>query len=261
MYRLEIKQSMSLKGCHETSVSPSDILGGIKTFAKGPGFYCSSLDEKWTLPEDYIAWAKQGLKQGGDKGLSDAVTYAKRSVCRTIDSLLRRHFMTVFLGRQYPDRIDALVKVGLTVPEIIHDLVIDPRNQIEHDYRIPTLKEAKHAVELAELLLRSLEHDIGVYPPVLVWPELQSLQSYSPAQGHYFEITGFGSHPILFVDLFQDEQSVKIIDIESNEIQSASLSRFQSADSIELAKLLRTQYSHGGYPREFFDLFKATLGL
>lgn len=242
-------------------VTPKDILDGVRTFSPGSGFYCHSLDGDWTSSDEYLAWAKKGLDEGGQKGRSDTVTYAKRAVCRTIDSILLRHHMRVLLQKSYPERMDALVQIGLSVPDIVHDLVIDPRNQIEHEYRLPTVDQARHAIELAELFLTSIEQEIALYPPVLLWPGLNYQSTSSENKGHRFEITRFGSHPLLFVDLFQNPHCVKIVDPGYQEIRWTSLTDFTVSESIALGKFVHAKQSGMGCDCKFFELFKETLGI
>jgi hypothetical protein len=68
---------------------------------------------------------------------------------------MRCNHLGCFLHHNYPDKITMLSRVGLSIPKIIHELIIDPGNDVEHSYTPLTEERAAHAVELAGLFLQA----------------------------------------------------------------------------------------------------------
>src|ERR1700722_13259932 len=95
----------------------------------------SSLYEVWVAAETYLDWAQAGLLEGNANGFDTALTYAKRAACRRIDGFLAYNHLSKFDRKSYPEKCDILRKVGINIPSIVHDLVIDPRNESEHRYQ------------------------------------------------------------------------------------------------------------------------------
>src|SRR5690349_21903094 len=117
-----------------TSLIPVlDLLDAARTIPVGEICTCNWLED-WIPAADFLAWAQQGLAGGGAHGLSDAITYAKRAVASRIDALALFNHLRPILRSSYPRRMEALQEIGIDVPEVVHDLVIDPRNDLEHDY-------------------------------------------------------------------------------------------------------------------------------
>ncbi len=71
-----------------------------------------------------------------------------------------------WVGGTYPSKIEMLQKVGIELKTVIYELVIDIRNDIEHSYSRATEKQARHAVELAEMAFPPLVAEASVWATV-----------------------------------------------------------------------------------------------
>ena len=91
---------------------------------------------------DYLAWAQRGLKQDDLNGRDAAVCYVKRAVCRYIDGLLACNHLGKYLGKDQKEKLDLLLRIDLQIPTIVRDLVINQRNDIEHEYQPATAVQA-----------------------------------------------------------------------------------------------------------------------
>ena len=80
-------------------------------------------------------------------GYDLAVCYAKRAVCRLIDSLIHHNHLRKWMRSNYPPKIAMLKQVGIEVKSVVRELIIDSRNDIEHSYSTPTESQARHAVD------------------------------------------------------------------------------------------------------------------
>src|SRR5206468_2529924 len=72
-----------------------------------------------------------------------------------------KNWLHVFASRNqsYPVRIEALTQIGIRIPSIVRDLVIEPRNILEHTYELPSKRQAQHALDVADLMLRATDSE------------------------------------------------------------------------------------------------------
>ena len=82
------------------------------------------------------------FKVKDDWRLVSTVAYAKRAVCCVIDTLILIHHLEYAKKCNYPVKIDGLTSIGIDVDNIIQELIIDPRNEMEHKYKVPEPKES-----------------------------------------------------------------------------------------------------------------------
>ena len=203
---------------------------------------CLNLDLGWLAYDVYMTWARRGFEEGDAYGLSNCVVYAKRAVCRRIDALLWSHHLRGFMGSNYPKKIETLGRIGIPIPGIVHELVIDPRNAMEHVYEGPNAASAERALGLADLLLRATQEEDARRPIVaLNWGILGG--SSSSAEGMTVRFRGHGREPMLFIDVFAEPHSVKIVDGANNEVRYTELDSFKPGEAIELARIISRHYS------------------
>src|SRR5262245_15594338 len=135
-----------------TKVAAQDLLTGAQLIRVNQASTCS-LNRNWTVPATYLEWARRGYREGDEHGLANAITYAKRAACCRIDRLIHNYHLQRFHRTKFPVKIQALEGLGIPVPGVIQELIINPRNELEHDYVPADSRTARHALEIAELFL------------------------------------------------------------------------------------------------------------
>ncbi len=234
---------MQVRSFVRKEVEPADILTAARTIPANNVWTCNWFEKGWVPPEEYLQWAKRGLQQPQDEySMSNAICYAKRVVCRIIDALILGNHLRHFLSKNYPTKIQALCDIGISIPPIVHELIIDPRNQLEHDYKRPELSKAKHAVQIADLFLNATEKELKRKPIVALRWNVLFMHSES-IQESKVEFKGFSKEPMLFVDVFTEPVEVKTVHPEDHEISFTLLDCFTEEQSLELAKKLREHYT------------------
>lgn len=231
-------------------VAPSDILDAARTIQR-VGFNLWDLTPKhWVPATTYLDWARSGLKTGGEQGFTTAVMHAKRAVCRMIDGLVLRNHLTAFQNKNYPKKMDGLFKIGIGVPDVVHKLVIDARNELEHKYTLAGKTDAKDAVDLADLVLRATKEETDASSIITVGGSISYSSECHEEDGANVETVAFRSlseRPMLFVDVFEEPVCVKIVHPQDGEICFAELTQFNDNESIEFARILRGDGMPGSY--------------
>jgi hypothetical protein len=218
-------------------VDPEDLLDAAKTIATGEVSCCHWLTD-WVQPATFLEWARRGLQEGDERGLSDAITYAKRSAACRIDTLTLYNHLAVLARAKYPVKIEALRELGIDALDVVQELVFEPRNDLEHAYQTPRLAAARHAVDVAELFLKVTEAEYQRASIVAVhWNLMCSFSSSTQMEFH-----GFADHPMLFVDVFDKTPRAGIVDPVHGETRAADLPRFTKEQAITLARILRGNY-------------------
>jgi len=133
-----------------SEIPPVDLLDAARTIRIGH-LDCCDWAPRWAPAQTFLEWAHRGLEDGGGYGLSNAIGYAKQTVACRIDGILRSYRVRALERANYPAKIDVLNELGVSIPQIIKELVIDPRNEVEHKYHMPTRQAARQAIEIAEL--------------------------------------------------------------------------------------------------------------
>jgi hypothetical protein len=258
---------MATKQFTETQVDPIDILDGTRTLSRKQPMWTMDAIPQWIKAEEYLTWAKDGLHWNTSFGFDVAVCYAKRAVCRLIYSFLIHNHLRD-RERNYPEKIELLRRIGVVIPDIAHDLVIDPRNDIEHGYQGARRDQARHAVQLAELLLKSL----------WVESQLPALISLGLNYGPMFHSAdndgeprpwGYGQYPkdtMLVVDMLCTRPKVLLIDHAAEEARFSALGDFTKPQAIDLVMQLREQLAEThrfmlGCPGIHFADFRRRLGI
>jgi hypothetical protein len=224
-------------------VAPQDVIDAVKSLHVYRRTRCNWLTE-WLSEEQMLGWAKDSLDRNDERGNADALTWAKRAVCARIDRCLTLCLLSEIAPREYPSRVEILRKVGVELPDVVHELVIKPRNELEHLYRLPPDQSvARHAVEIAQLSLRATEaylsgrlNECRCACIALNWNVL--FRSTRSGESRTLEFQGFANKPMVFVDVFDDLIKVKIIDPVAGEIRFTCLPDFDKSKTIQLCTLL-----------------------
>lgn len=128
---------ISMKKLALVPILPVDLLDAARTIRIGHIRSCDWLP-RWAPALTFLKWARRGLLEGDDYGLSNAIGYAKKSVACRIDEILRSYHLKALSRAKYPSKMEALNELGVSIPQIVGELVIDPRNELEHQYQMPT---------------------------------------------------------------------------------------------------------------------------
>jgi hypothetical protein len=255
------------------TVQPNDILDAAATIPVRSHRYEADLIPDWTASECYLGWAKDCLSQDSSFGRDAAVCYAKRAACRRIDAfVVCNHFSHLPLN--YPGKIETLSKIGLCVHDLVHELVIDPRNQIEHAYSSPTQQEARSAVQLCEMFMVATSEEAKRNAIISIGWSMGITHKICDAPGKEYDLIDFTlrreSSPMLLIDVSDlNEQNVMIIHPGDEEIAVCPLQQFDRSAVVRLATMLRQHYkfeksgSYGSHKlkRDYLNKLKADIGL
>lgn len=226
-------------------VEPADIIDAANTLPLGEVHTYSWFDAGWCTPDKYLEWAKVELLRADEIGYNSAITYAKRACARIIDGLICTYHQQemVKVNRSYPKKTERLTELGIEVPEIIRTWIFDPRNELEHDYKLACEEDAKTAVELAQLFVGAMRQETEHPPIVTVGWNVLGGEGYSAKSGVILRFDGFAETPMLFIDVFDDPILVKVIHPRDEEIQYAPLRDFQDNECLILGRKLREHWS------------------
>jgi hypothetical protein len=252
------------------NVSAQDILSGARTLPIRWDRYEIDLTSQLTSSATYMEWARECLARNSGFGWDAALCYAKRATCRELDAFIICNHLGCFLGAPYPRKIELLSKVGLSIPHTVHDLIIDPRNDVEHSYKSPTMVQARHAVEIAELFIGATHDERKRHAIIAIsWSiSIRVERSTVPPSYERIEFTLTRQHsPMLLVDVCTPDHQVMILHPQDEEILACRLCDFTGDETVELAKLLRQYYTFeqvGTWAQidcTWFNKLKAQIGL
>jgi hypothetical protein len=234
---------MSLGGTtfRTEAIAPQDLLDAARTIRMGSIRTCPWL-QRWIPATKFVEWARRGLAEGDEYGLSNALMYAKRAVAGRIDALVLYNHLAPFARVDYHRKVRALQQIGVSVPGIVHDQVIEPRNEAEHEYQVTDRRTAQHASEIAELFVAATNAEYERSSIVAVDWNVMGSQAIGPF-GERVAFREFGNSPMLFVDVFDVVHTAKIVDPSAGEIRYARLDDFTDEEAIDFARLLRENYS------------------
>jgi hypothetical protein len=222
---------------------PVDIIDAVNTMPIGQVCTYSWFDRDWCTPDKYLEWAKAELLRANEIGYNSAVTYAKRACARIIDGLIRTYHQQQIVNSPYPKKTARLSELGIVVPDVIREWIFDPRNEIEHDYKLPCREDAKTAVEIAQLFVGAMRQETERPPIVTVGWNVMGSEGYSVESGPTVRFNGFAENPMLFIDVFDDPILVKVVHPRDGEVQYARLNDFDDDQCLTLGKILREHWA------------------
>ena len=249
-----------------TEVSAADILGEARKIPTNSACTCDWAGEQWVSPEQYQHWAEISFQGGDDRGLVSAVLDAKRAACRVIDTLILRHHLEYAKKCSYTEKIDGLRKIGISIDSIVLELIIDPRNELEHKYRVPESEQAAHAIQVAGLFVASMRLEFDRKPIIAFDWNLLGGVRHSQDAGDVIEFNGFSANPMFFVDVFGKHIEVKIVDPQASEVLCTPLNTFSEEDCIDLGTYVRSHYTHtnrdaSDMPKTVYETLKSQADL
>lgn len=240
-------------------VDADDILDGVRHIEPTPSshpirnevrMYLDCIP-KWVRSEDYLSWARRGLEMNDPAGWDIALCYAKRAVCRFIDStLVLNHLEPFSESKNYPDRLDLLERLGIPAFDLVHDIIINPRNNIEHEYRPATASDARKAVQLATLLMNQYGKDEAGEPKkfhgLLLSIECGMTIDFrkdgdADAREGPFRSVEFQDEPMVLVDPFGKESRIMILHPKDHEVVFQHYRNFTTSQALSFAQIMRAQ--------------------
>lgn len=234
-----------------TQITPLDVISGVETLKD------TATIQKWLDFEEekdvissntYLEWAQNGFDEGSDSGLSSCISHAKLAVRSMLDKLLIQNHLNKILGKNYPFKINTLKEIGILIPSVVHKLIIEPRNELEHKYAKPNLELAENALGVARLAVGGISDKFGNII-ALNWAAIMNLKwGETPTEFPGWNNNEFpqsGNTTILFVDVFDETPKALLIDEVSQEIRFAYLDAFSNNEAITFSQVLRSIDQHG----------------
>lgn len=261
---------MSLAWTKRT-VTAQEILDAVATLVAGQSWHQIDLVSGWTSAESYLGWARECLNRNDAFGWDAAISYAKRAACRQIDALIVTNHFGHFAGRNYPEKLQILTDIDISAPELIHELVIDPRNDIEHEYIAANAELARKAVDLCDLFLRATRTEAGRLAVISLGAMISFRRDQCTKPGHERDIVEFDIkdfvRPMLFIDCEDPQKhTAMILRPKDAEIFACPMKAFSLAQTKDLAKILRryhelTSFSNTTYEMNWWPKLKSDLNL
>lgn len=105
----------------------------------------------------FLKFASADLQEPPPRGIVNALGNAKRAVENRVDSLLYAYGMNAHDKRDswtYPAKAKKLRQAGIPVRDVLQNMIVFVRNDLEHEYKIPEKQiDVKNCVDIAELFL------------------------------------------------------------------------------------------------------------
>ncbi len=132
-------------------------------------------------PQDFLRFAKEDLKKSNEHGLINSITNSKRAIDCQIDEAIEQ---LISKSNKFNPIVEDFLKYfefESDIPiklRLIHALNLAPsllisksrtlRNKLEHFYQKPEIKDAKEALDVADLFMRSVALKLG-----LIWTDFE----------------------------------------------------------------------------------------
>jgi hypothetical protein len=114
--------------------------------------------------EEYLAFAREDLSHGGQRGLVNALGNAKRCFHYQTDRLLYRFGLQDATSRsRFPDKLALLRDLNIVSGTLLR-VFNRERNAMEHEYIAPTQEVVEGSIDLCELFLGATERYLNGTP-------------------------------------------------------------------------------------------------
>jgi hypothetical protein len=237
--------------------TPDDVLDAAKTIPITNNRILMNLTCRWVEATRYLTWAGAALQRGGEDGWDSAAGWAKRAVCRQMDCILANNHLGNFLGKNYKDKAGYLTQLKVPGLAALRELVIDPRNEIEHAYELATEEQARRAYDVAELFLGATQQESDTLAVVaLGWSvDFAEARSTAPGkEGHWIDLRlSKGNGPMLLILGYPDNPETVIVLPGEETLRSCPLRAFSSDQAIALNGKLRKCLKPGSYSSRTID--------
>lgn len=224
-----------------TEIAAEDFLSGARTIpANNANTY--SLNYHWTKPATFLDWSRRGFNGADDYGLANAICYAKRAACCRIDRIIRNYHLHRLHRSLFPAKIEALEGVGIDIPSVIQELIINPRNELEHEYIPADADTARRALDIATLFLTATDSTDSQESVIAL--NMNMLYSHGSKDSQQFvTFDGWSGGPMLFMDVFAEPHTAKIVHGDKGEVLYTEMANFTQQQAVQLASILHSHFS------------------
>jgi hypothetical protein len=224
-------------------ISPSDILDAARTIPVSNNRVTMNLTGRWIGARHYLEWARAALERGGEDAWDSASSLAKRAVCRQMDGILAHNHLGCFHGSNYKQKSEYLAELKVPALALLRDLVIAPRNGIEHAYELATEDQARRACDIAELFLGATDKEAEIPAIMALGWNVNVSESICTAPGkeHHFlkiDLTKT-SAPMLLISGYPEAPEATIIHPQEETLRTCAFKEFKSEEIIRLNTRLR----------------------
>ncbi|GIU03227.1 hypothetical protein [Shewanella morhuae] len=129
-------------------------------------------------PRDYFIFAIKDLEGDLDsRSLINALLNAKRALHYQVDLLVDTYGYKSHTNRNsFPAKLEYCKKCGIVSPRVLNKLN-KIRNEVEHDYAVPTETEVNDFIDVVELFLAATDRFFYRLPDNIVFPGLDEQNS------------------------------------------------------------------------------------
>lgn len=198
---------------------------------------------RWTPARQYLEWARAAVKRGEHDGWDTGLGLAKRAACRQMDGILAHNHLGCFHGTNYKKKTEYLADLRIPGLALLRDLVIDPRNDIEHAYELATQEQAERACDVAELFLGATDTEAGTPAIMALGWNVNVHESICTAPGkehHILKLELKKDHsPMLVIVGYPDAPETLVINPAEETVGGCPLQHFTSDQVLTLNAKLR----------------------
>lgn len=237
-------------------IAPEDVLDAARTIGTNNSRITMELTSHWVDARRYLDWAVTAISRGGEDAWDCAAGWAKRAVCQRMDAILVHSHFGSFLGQNYGKKAEYLSAMNVPGLTVLREMIIDPRNDIEHSYVVAMEEHARRACELAQLFLRATE-DTALTPAVLAlgW-NVSYHGKLCDKPGNEYEFHEFRlSHqntPMLLIDSHSSEGVVFVLHPKEERLSVCPRRAFDSTHLIDLNAKLKKCFDFISYSQHQF---------
>lgn len=198
------------------------------------------------IPEDYLRFARKDFATGGNRGMVNALSNAKRCIDCLIDCVFKSLGLNLAIADEVvnqfcddvldsharaikPRSLRLFTALGFA-PTLLINEVRRLRNSVEHEWSIPETIDVKRAIEVAELLLNNIKAKEHYSASI-------DITDHKSQTGHHGHITG-----VFFSEASQ---------VNSNDSSTFIIRSTQTREGERL------QYRFSGHELSFLYLLRA----
>jgi hypothetical protein len=230
---------------------PADVLDAARDLEPTSSRVFADPTACWVKASTYLEWASAAITRGGDDAWDCAAGWSKRAVCCRMDAILVNNHFGSYLGHNYKKKAGYLSVLDVPGLSVLRDLVIDPRNDIEHSYTVASEAQAKRAFDIGQLFLGATEKMAAQMTIVAHGWNVNYRGGICDKRGHEFERHEFSlrrdQKPMLLIDSYSSSGDVFVLNPKDELLAICPLKRFAVAELISLNEHLRKCLAFDSY--------------